>query len=74
MKYVYCVIITYFDAGGQPIQVFINLPLSEISDIDDQHSVSTELLKFYSVKVEFSYNVMQIYTTTRKRHCIATFM
>merc|ERR1719328_368382 len=23
---------------GQPIQVFINLPLSEISDIDDQHS------------------------------------
>ena len=45
--------ITYyhlFDAGGQPIQVFINLPLSEISDIDDQHSVSTELLKFYSVK------------------------
>ena len=45
MKYVYCVIITYFDAGGQPIQVFINLPLSEISDIDDQHSVSTGLLK-----------------------------
>ena len=41
-------VITYyhlFDAGGQPIQVFINLPLSEISDIDDQHSVSSELFK-----------------------------
>ena len=32
-----------FDTGGQPIQVFINLPLSEISDIDDQHSVSSEV-------------------------------
>ena len=32
-------------AAGQPIQVFINLPLSEISDIDDQHSVSMALRK-----------------------------
>ena len=30
----------HFFAAGDPIKVFIKLPLSEISKIDDRHSVS----------------------------------
>ena len=50
-------------AAGQPIQVFINLPLSEISDIDDQHSVSMALRKHF---VCFSHNFRFYGKTSQK--------